>query len=362
MGAPCRRRRCAGRRAGRPRPCPGGGRHDAVAARRGHRRAGVGQDPRAHAAHRLPSRHRHRRRPPHRGAHVHPRGGRRAAPPLAAQRRARATSRPARSTPSPSGCCGSAGSTSTSDRRRSSATATACSPRSPVVSRSRCWQARSSGRRRGASRPTATWPQPAPPGGGRRPPPEQIAERLAAYEQLKRRRGVVDLDDLLAMAARQLAEDPSWAEVVRWRYRHVLVDEAQDLNPLQHRLLELRGRRARRPVPRRRPGAGDLRLQRRRPHAAHRRGRPAAAVSRSSTCRPTTARRRRSSPPASTSCAAAGSARTPCPRGATAPRCGWSPPTTRSTRRRSSPRSSAPPTRPCCAAGTWPCWPAPTPS
>ena len=69
--------------------------------------------------------------------------------------------------------------------------------------------------------------------------PEQIAERLAAYEQLKRRRGVVDLDDLLAMAARQLAEDPSWAEIVRWRYRHVLVDEAQDLNPLQHRLLEL---------------------------------------------------------------------------------------------------------------------------
>ena len=99
---------------------------------------------------------------------------------------------------------------------------------------------------------------------------------LADYDVLKRRRGVVDLDDLLALAARELADDPAWAEAVRWRFRHLLVDEAQDLNPLQHRLLELLRRRARRPLPRRRSGPGDLRVQRRRPVAAHRRRRPPA--------------------------------------------------------------------------------------
>ncbi len=56
---------------------------------------------------------------------------------------------------------------------------------------------------------------------------------------LKRRRGVVDLDDLLTISIAELTNDPGWAEAVRWRFRHVLVDEAQDLNPVQFRLLEL---------------------------------------------------------------------------------------------------------------------------
>jgi DNA helicase II / ATP-dependent DNA helicase PcrA len=69
--------------------------------------------------------------------------------------------------------------------------------------------------------------------------PERVAECLAAYATLKRRRGVVDLDDLLAITTAELTRDPRWAEAVRWRFRHVLVDEAQDLNPVQFRLLEL---------------------------------------------------------------------------------------------------------------------------
>ncbi len=68
---------------------------------------------------------------------------------------------------------------------------------------------------------------------------ERISECLVAYAALKRRRGVVDLDDLLAISIAELERDPRWAEVVRWRFRHVLVDEAQDLNPVQYRLLEL---------------------------------------------------------------------------------------------------------------------------
>lgn len=69
--------------------------------------------------------------------------------------------------------------------------------------------------------------------------PGRVAQVLADYEQAKHRRGVLDLDDLLSHTIRELERDAAFAETVRWRYRHVLVDEAQDLNPLQHRLVDL---------------------------------------------------------------------------------------------------------------------------
>jgi DNA helicase-2/ATP-dependent DNA helicase PcrA len=59
-----------------------------------------------------------------------------------------------------------------------------------------------------------------------------------AYTALKRRRGVVDFDDLLAHVLHHMRTDPNFAEVVRWRFRHLFVDEAQDLNPLQFAVLE----------------------------------------------------------------------------------------------------------------------------
>jgi DNA helicase-2/ATP-dependent DNA helicase PcrA len=73
----------------------------------------------------------------------------------------------------------------------------------------------------------------------RRPsaPLADVAAAMARYQQLKHRRGVVDLDDLLTLARRELTQDALWAEAVRFRYRHVLVDEAQDLNPVQFGLL-----------------------------------------------------------------------------------------------------------------------------
>jgi len=77
--------------------------------------------------------------------------------------------------------------------------------------------------------------------GERRPPfaPDRVAGALAKYVAEKRRRGVVDLDDLLSLTNDAIAHDPDFAATVRWRFRHVLVDEAQDLNPLQHRLIDL---------------------------------------------------------------------------------------------------------------------------
>jgi len=75
-------------------------------------------------------------------------------------------------------------------------------------------------------------------------PPARFSEFVAAYERLKRRRGVVDFDDLLVHTLQALATDRAWADGVQWRYRHFFVDEAQDLNPLQHAVLEgLRGGR-----------------------------------------------------------------------------------------------------------------------
>lgn len=69
--------------------------------------------------------------------------------------------------------------------------------------------------------------------------PETVAEVLDAYRRDKQTRQVVDLDDLLGVTIEALERDPEYADAQRWRFRHVLVDEAQDLNPLQQRMLDL---------------------------------------------------------------------------------------------------------------------------
>ncbi len=58
------------------------------------------------------------------------------------------------------------------------------------------------------------------------------------YAEEKRRQRVIDFDDLLSLAIRDIESDPEYASVIRWRHRHVFVDEFQDVNPLQFRLLK----------------------------------------------------------------------------------------------------------------------------
>jgi DNA helicase II / ATP-dependent DNA helicase PcrA len=58
-------------------------------------------------------------------------------------------------------------------------------------------------------------------------------------DDAKKRRGVIDFDDVLAHTIRDLRREDDFADTVRWRFRHLLVDEAQDLNPLQHALVDL---------------------------------------------------------------------------------------------------------------------------
>jgi DNA helicase II / ATP-dependent DNA helicase PcrA len=69
-------------------------------------------------------------------------------------------------------------------------------------------------------------------------PPGRFVDLAATYEALKKRRGVVDFDDLLDQNLRAVETDAAFRALVHWRFRHFFVDEAQDLNPLQHALLE----------------------------------------------------------------------------------------------------------------------------
>jgi DNA helicase-2/ATP-dependent DNA helicase PcrA len=65
-----------------------------------------------------------------------------------------------------------------------------------------------------------------------------MASLYERYEEEKRRRGVVDFDDLLLLCARALETDDAFAASQRWRFRHLFVDEFQDVNPVQFRLLD----------------------------------------------------------------------------------------------------------------------------
>ncbi|MGH9212965.1 MAG: ATP-dependent DNA helicase UvrD2 [Acidimicrobiales bacterium] len=75
---------------------------------------------------------------------------------------------------------------------------------------------------------------------GRRAPaaPERIAELYASYEESKRHQGLVDFDDLLKLCSDGLQHDEAFAAAQRWRFRHLFVDEFQDVNPLQLGLLD----------------------------------------------------------------------------------------------------------------------------
>lgn len=74
---------------------------------------------------------------------------------------------------------------------------------------------------------------------GRTPPIDmpQMVDLIARYADEKRKRRMVDFDDLLALCVRDLTADPEYAAAIQWRHRHLFVDEFQDINPLQYKLL-----------------------------------------------------------------------------------------------------------------------------
>jgi len=66
-----------------------------------------------------------------------------------------------------------------------------------------------------------------------------MARVLQTYEEVKAERGVIDFEDVLLLTVGILAEREDIARAVRSQYRHFVVDEYQDVNALQQRLLDL---------------------------------------------------------------------------------------------------------------------------
>ncbi|WP_432572495.1 ATP-dependent DNA helicase UvrD2 [Kineococcus sp. SYSU DK005] len=66
-----------------------------------------------------------------------------------------------------------------------------------------------------------------------------VARVVRTYEEVKTDRALIDFEDVLLLTAGILDERPEVAATVRQQYRHFVVDEYQDVSPLQQRLLDL---------------------------------------------------------------------------------------------------------------------------
>ncbi|MGI5445384.1 ATP-dependent DNA helicase UvrD2 [Streptomyces sp. CA-243310] len=67
----------------------------------------------------------------------------------------------------------------------------------------------------------------------------EIAQIYGTYEQLKRDRNMIDFEDVLLLTVGILQDRHDIAEQIRTQYQHFVVDEYQDVSPLQQRLLDL---------------------------------------------------------------------------------------------------------------------------
>jgi DNA helicase-2/ATP-dependent DNA helicase PcrA len=70
-------------------------------------------------------------------------------------------------------------------------------------------------------------------------PPETVGKVFASYEDVKREQGRMDMEDVLLFTAGVLSSDERVAAQVRRQYKWFVVDEFQDVSPLQSALLDL---------------------------------------------------------------------------------------------------------------------------
>jgi DNA helicase-2/ATP-dependent DNA helicase PcrA len=68
---------------------------------------------------------------------------------------------------------------------------------------------------------------------------ETVGRLFAGYEEVKRSQSRMDMEDVLLLTAGMLAEEERVAAQVRAQYRWFVVDEFQDVSPLQSALLDL---------------------------------------------------------------------------------------------------------------------------
>jgi DNA helicase II / ATP-dependent DNA helicase PcrA len=69
--------------------------------------------------------------------------------------------------------------------------------------------------------------------------PAEISQIYGMYEQLKRDRSVIDFEDVLLLTVGILQDRHDIADQIRRQYQHFVVDEYQDVSPLQQRMLDL---------------------------------------------------------------------------------------------------------------------------
>lgn len=69
--------------------------------------------------------------------------------------------------------------------------------------------------------------------------PQNVLDVWRAYEDLKQQRAVIDFEDVLLLTVGMLTDRPDIATQIQQRYRWFTVDEFQDVNPVQFRLLQL---------------------------------------------------------------------------------------------------------------------------
>ena len=67
---------------------------------------------------------------------------------------------------------------------------------------------------------------------------DHLASVYAAYEELRRERHLIDFESVLELTAAILIDNRAAADQVRGTFRHFVVDEYQDVNPLQKLLLD----------------------------------------------------------------------------------------------------------------------------
>ncbi len=67
---------------------------------------------------------------------------------------------------------------------------------------------------------------------------KQIAEVYAKYEEYLHENNLVDFDDLIALTYKLLVENPELAKVTSDKYKYIMIDEYQDTNELQLKLIQ----------------------------------------------------------------------------------------------------------------------------
>ncbi len=69
--------------------------------------------------------------------------------------------------------------------------------------------------------------------------PLSVAKVFGSYESAKQEQGRMDMEDVLLLSAALLSDDERVAATVRRQYTHFVVDEFQDVSPIQSTLLDL---------------------------------------------------------------------------------------------------------------------------